>query len=99
MSLSPERALQKKVQSFFQKLRYEGAPLWSQKLNDRTTAGLPDLIGVWRSQAWALELKAPGEVPTRLQKLTLAELRRAGAIADWTDSWEGFEKFWARVTA
>ena len=44
-------------------------------------AGDPDLYGVWRGVSFAIELKAPGEEPTELQKARLAEWSAAGA---WT---------------
>lgn len=60
--------------------------VWCYKANDRTTSGLPDIIGCVRGHTFAIELKAPGERPTAIQKRTLARLRDAGATCGvaWT---------------
>lgn len=44
-------------------------------------AGVPDIIGCYKGQFCALEVKLPGEGPTRLQRHTLEEIARAGGIA------------------
>ena len=41
-------------------------------------AGIPDTLGVYRGIFIALEWKAPEGTPTRLQRLTLAAIRKAG---------------------
>lgn len=43
--------------------------------------GLPDLIGVYRGQALALEVKRPGGKPTQLQEYELSRWAAAGAVA------------------
>jgi len=43
--------------------------------------GLPDLIGVFRGRALALEVKRPGGRPTRLQEYELGRWAAAGAAA------------------
>jgi len=43
--------------------------------------GLPDLIGVYRGRALALEVKRPGGKPTRLQQYELERFAAAGAVA------------------
>lgn len=43
--------------------------------------GLPDLVGVYRGRAFALEVKREGGAATPLQEHELAEWRRAGAVA------------------
>lgn len=42
-------------------------------------AGIPDIIGCWKGRFIAIELKIPGEVPTRLQSINLESLKKAGA--------------------
>ena len=44
-------------------------------------AGIPDILAVYRGRALALEIKAPGRTPTRLQAHTLARAAAAGATA------------------
>jgi len=43
--------------------------------------GLPDLIGVYRGRALALEVKRPGGKPTKLQEYELGRWAAAGAVA------------------
>jgi len=43
--------------------------------------GLPDLIGVYRGRALALEVKRPGGKPTPLQEYELSCWAAAGAVA------------------
>lgn len=43
--------------------------------------GLPDLIGVYRGRALALEVKRPGGKPTPLQEHELSKFAAAGALA------------------
>lgn len=44
-------------------------------------AGLPDLLVVRDGRAFFLEVKRPGQSPTKLQEHTLAKLRDVGAVA------------------
>lgn len=37
-----------------------------------------------------IELKAPGEVPTKLQENVIRDIRAAGGIAFWCDSFDEF---------
>ena len=94
MAQGPERLLQKKVRAFLLSEKRNGSPLWFQKIQDVSTAGIPDFIGAYNSVFWALELKAPGKVPTRLQELTLAEIRAARGIGHWVDNYDDFILFY-----
>ena len=51
-------------------------------------AGIPDIIGVLNGTPLFIEVKAPGERPTRLQEYTLSEIGLAGGLAFSTDSLE-----------
>ena len=44
-------------------------------------AGWPDIIGVFRGRALALEVKRPGGKATKLQLATLDKWKAAGALA------------------
>ena len=44
-----------------------------------TTAGDPDLTGLWHGTHFEIELKRPGESPTLLQAARLAQWATAGA--------------------
>lgn len=59
-------------------------------------AGIPDLLLCCRGRLLAVEFKAPGEAPTRLQALELASLAEAGAA---TLVCASLESFVALVTA
>ncbi|PWT72768.1 MAG: hypothetical protein C5B60_09110 [Chloroflexi bacterium] len=44
-----------------------------------TTAGDPDITGLWAGRHFEMELKKTGESPTLLQHTRLAQWQRAGA--------------------
>ena len=39
---------------------------------------------------WSIEVKKPGERPSRIQYYRLSQLRKRGAIAFWCDSYDMF---------
>lgn len=47
------------------------------------TIGEPDIDGCVRGRAVKLELKQPGEQPTKLQMVKLRRWQAAGALAGW----------------
>jgi Holliday junction resolvase len=49
------------------------------------SSGQPDLIACLGGHFIAIECKQPGNKPTPQQLLRLAEWRRAGAVAFWSD--------------
>lgn len=51
-------------------------------------AGTPDILACLAGRFYAIEVKRPGERPTRLQEKRLAQWRAAGAVAVWVDSVE-----------
>jgi hypothetical protein len=53
-----------------------------------STVGDPDLYGARRpdGRAFALEIKRPGEQPTEIQRMRIAEWAKAGAAAGWATS-------------
>jgi hypothetical protein len=62
------------------------------------TAGDPDLYLCWRGRHAEIELKRPGEEPTRLQHLRLAEWARAGASTAVIHSTEELRIFIASLS-
>lgn len=44
-------------------------------------AGLPDLIGVWRGRFIAVEVKMPGNHPSKIQEHVIGKIRAAGGRA------------------
>ncbi|QNJ59467.1 hydrolase [Gordonia phage MScarn] len=41
-------------------------------------AGLPDLIGVWHGRFIAIEVKMPGNSPSKIQERVMGRIRQAG---------------------
>lgn len=56
-------------------------------------AGDPDFYGSWDGVHWELELKAPGERPTKLQDARRQEWQAAGAYYGVVDSALGVDGF------
>jgi len=61
--------------------------------------GLPDLIGVYRGRALALEVKRPGGKPTALQEYELGRWAAAGAVAGLVTSVEDAKRLLEEVTS
>jgi len=59
--------------------------------------GLPDLIGVYRGRALALEVKRPGGKPTKLQEYELGRWAAAGAVAGVVTSVEDAKRLLEEV--
>ncbi len=59
--------------------------------------GLPDLIGVYRGRALALEVKRPGGTPTPLQEHELGRWAAAGALAAVVTSIEDVKRLIGEV--
>jgi len=59
--------------------------------------GLPDLIGVYRGRALALEVKRPGGKPTPLQEHELSKFAAAGALAAVVTSVEDVKRLIGEV--
>lgn len=76
MPCKPETKLSRLVIS---RLRAEGG--WWVKIHGGPfqQAGIPDIIGCWDGKFVAIELKIPGEEPTKLQKQNLNLLHAVGA--------------------
>ncbi len=48
--------------------------------------GEPDILGVYKGFAFAIECKRPGQTPEPLQVFRMQEWKRSGAITFWTDN-------------
>lgn len=66
--------------------------LYSRKFTSPAHRGAPDRIICGRGRVLFLELKRPGNVPTKLQIHEMTELRHAGMTATWVDTYEAAEK-------
>jgi len=62
-----------------------------------TTAGDPDIHGLWRGVAFEIELKQPGEKATALQQVRLEEWARAGAVTAVIHNTQELEEVLERV--
>lgn len=78
-----ERDLQKKVIKW---LRYQGYKVY--KISDRFRAGIPDIYAAKNGCGFWIELKRPGERPTKLQQWEIDDLNRHGVPAIWVTSLE-----------
>lgn len=70
---------------------------WWVKVNDKFTKGLPDILGCWEGQFYAIELKREGYEPTPLQEHVLKKINLAGGTVQWFDNYESF-KTWFQKT-
>lgn len=87
-----EKALQLKAVPFLEGLGKH----WVVEKRHGTVMGktkLPDLNCICYGLSCQLELKAPGEKPTRHQEHNLKKARAAGAIAMWADDMEMVKTF------
>jgi hypothetical protein len=77
-----ERSLQKSVLNHLKKLRQQDPTLVYRKRHGTALgkAGDPDIYGVWGGIHFEIELKAPGEEPTPLQRARHQEWGRAGGL-------------------
>lgn len=79
MTTKPESRRQRRIQRELKKqvggwwFKVHGGPF--QK------AGVPDLVGCVEGRFFALEVKEPGEEPTKLQAETMKKIRLAGGTS------------------
>lgn len=85
-----EKNLEKRVRK---RLRELGKEQWHTKIHgdEFTEVGTPDILGVIRGCMIAIELKAPGETPAKIQLWQLARLKEAGAETIWVDNYADFD--------
>lgn len=73
----PESAVQGQVMLYLRS-KFRGKPAFYWKASDKYIGGIPDIVGVYRGQPWAIELKVPGGRVSSLQQATLIQMREAG---------------------
>ena len=76
MGFRSEKAFQNFV---LKKLRTLPHSFW-YKANDRTTAGIPDIIGCFRGNFIGIELKL-GSKTSKIQEYTIAKINRSGGVS------------------
>jgi len=74
-----ENTLQRKIQKFL-KDKLPKAVIWKNHGNQYSVIGLPDIMCVYKGNIVCIEVKIPGNKPTKLQEVTLKKLEDAGAI-------------------
>jgi len=55
-------------------------------------AGAPDINACYRGRSVQIEVKRPGEKPTRIQLKRLREWQETGAVVGWVTDLEGVKK-------
>lgn len=88
MGNTKEAKLTKKVKSFLDK-----QPLFYWKVSDRYTSGIPDIVGCKGGKFFAIELKAPGEVPRKIQTIVLRRVENSGGCVLATDDYDAVVEF------
>ncbi len=79
-----EAKIEKKIVAYCRERR-----LYTRKFSSPAHRGVPDRIICGRGRVVFLEIKRPGNEPTRIQLYELKLLREAGMTAQWVDSFEG----------
>jgi len=92
MAEQPETRLQKKMVKRIENLP---CPSRARKMHGSafTRAGEPDIDAVICGIPLKIEVKMPGNTPTKLQTQRILEWAAAGAVAGWCDTMEGMDEF------
>ena len=86
-----ESVLQRKIQKYL-KDNLPNAVVWKNHGNQYSVIGLPDIMCVYEGKIVCIEVKVPGNTPTKLQEITLKKLKEAGAITGIAYSIEDVQK-------
>ena len=90
-----ENDLQRKIQKYL-KSKLSNSVVWKNHGNQYSVIGLPDIMCVYKEKIICIEVKIPGNQPTKLQEVTLKKLSEAGAITGVAYSIEDVEKILIR---
>jgi hypothetical protein len=74
-----EKELTKKIQNYLNTIK--DCFYWKEHGGYYGTAGIPDIIVCYRGRFIAFEVKAGGNQPTALQKITIRKILKAGGYA------------------
>lgn len=83
-----ESALRNFVMKKLRLLRQAGVDIYAVKINDRTTAGISDILACINGRFVAIELKQPGNKATALQLYFIENVKAAGGLGGVCYSWE-----------
>lgn len=67
--------------------------IYYNKISDRFTSGIPDIIGVYYGIPFYIELKDVGQKPRKLQEWHLKQADDAGAMTLSTDDYDKVVEF------
>ena len=95
--MAAEANLQRRVMRFLEE--QPDTIAYKNHGNEYVRRGIADLHICYRGHFIAVELKAPGEKPTKQQLAEMLAVTRAGGWAGYCDSWEGWLGTWALATA
>jgi hypothetical protein len=77
----PETSFKEKCFDDFMDLKAAGGMLWWVKIQQVAIHGTPDVMLCINGTFWAMELKKDSkEKPSKIQKYTLDQIKRAGGI-------------------
>lgn len=85
-----ERQLQTRVLQYLNKL--ENCRAYNMHGSAWTGAGRPDIVGCFCGFMFVIELKRPGEIPSKIQEYELCKWRHAGAIAWYATTLEDVQE-------
>jgi Holliday junction resolvase len=89
MATKPETNLRTRI---VKKLKEQRGGFWVVMHGSAMqTKGMPDILGCWQGRYVGLEVKQPGEGPTRLQTHRIEQITRAGGLAGVITSYEEAE--------
>lgn len=71
--------------------------VWAYPTADRFRAGIPDILGVFRGKAFAIEVKLPTGRVSEIQRLTLEKIHEAGGYVCIARSVEDAASFLAKI--
>jgi hypothetical protein len=93
--MTPEGKVTAAINRHLRKLKAAGEPVWWVKLHGgpMQRAGIPDLLVIYKGRTFFVEVKAPGQKPTRLQCHTHAQMVLSGATVMVVTSLEMFRCF------
>lgn len=84
--MATEKKIENQIKTF---MRDElGAYVVKYHGNRFSQAGVPDILACWNMLFIGIEVKAPGEEPTPLQKHNIKQIIKAGGIAFVAESLE-----------
>jgi Holliday junction resolvase len=89
-----ESTLQRKAIAY---LRASGAYVFKVVGSVMQQKGTPDLLVCYRGRMLGIELKVPGNTPTKLQEVELEKIRQAGGVGAVIEDMESLERLINRM--